>query len=269
MSNILKDLNPKSITEAIENNFNNYIVELGKNANKDVCLGEKMKWVITRPSSWPNYIFDVQFDKYNVEENIKQLLKQIEVGNAPADAEFLIGPKLNHPDYSEYLKKYDYKILRREDGMFIDLLKLNESFYNPNNFNIKEVNDKKALKGWMKTASSIFTEDMGGSELEIDLFENSLFKKNTSYFVSSINEKIVGISVLFLSSGVAGLYWIGTESDYRNKGIGTSMTMAGLLKAKSMGYFIGVLSATEAGSPIYERIGFKKICDFDTYIRNT
>jgi hypothetical protein len=48
-------------------------------------------------------------------------------------------------------------------------------------------------------------------------------------------------------------------------GIGTAMTVIPLLYAKDNGYNIGVLQASEAGEPVYRKIGFEEYCRFNVY----
>lgn len=268
MSNIFKGLDNKIlIAKACEDNFYNICIELGKNAKKNVYIGNDIKWVITRPSSWPNYIWDVQFDKFDVEKNVKYLVEKIEVGYVPKDAELLIGPTSYHSDYPKYLKKYGYILLRPEEGMFIDLSRIQDDFYDKNKFTISEFNDKQNLKFWMEICAEVFSGEMLGNTLEIELFEDSLSQENTTFFIAKIGEEIVGTSLLFISSGVAGVYFVTTVPGHRRKGIGTAMTLAPLLKAKKMGYKIGILAASDVGNLVYKKIGFKKCCMFDTYVR--
>ena len=238
MDIILRNLSSESITKAIEDNFYNFLIKIGSESKKIVHIEKKMKWVITKPSIWPNYIFDVQFYGSKVEENIKCLVKQIKIGNAPS--EICVGQTSKPADLLKYLKKYNFKLIEQEPGMAINLLKINYDFYNPCNLNISVFDDKKTLKDWIEVTSLNFFD---GNLLEIKLFENLLFKKNVYFYIATLDRKIVGTSLLYISSGVAGVYFVSTLTDYRNRGIGTLMTMAPLLRAKDIGYIIGVLLA--------------------------
>lgn len=257
MSIILKNLSSASITEAIEDNFYDFMIKLGSEAKKIVHIGKNIKWVITKPSIWPNYIFDAQFDRSNVEESIKYLVKKIEVGNAPS--ELIVGPKSKPTDLLKHLKKYGFKLIEQDLGMAINLLNINYDSHNPCNFNISVVDDKKTFKSWIKVASLNFFSD---NLLEINLFKNLLFKKNTCFYIATLGRKIVGTSLLYISSGVAGVYFVSTIADYRSRGIGALLTVAPLLKAKNIGYFVGVLLATQLGRRVYKKIGFEEYCKF-------
>ncbi len=54
-------------------------------------------------------------------------------------------------------------------------------------------------------------------------------------------------------------------SEFLKKGIGAAMTLTPLLEARSLGYEIGVLGASQMGYPVYKRIGFQKYCLIEMY----
>ncbi len=63
--------------------------------------------------------------------------------------------------------------------------------------------------------------------------------------------------MMFLSSGVAGLYQVEVSPEHRRQGIGTAMTPAPMEDARQLGYRIAVRQASTMGEPVYRRIGFK------------
>lgn len=77
----------------------------------------------------------------------------------------------------------------------------------------------------------------------------------------------VATSILFLHEGVAGIYAVSTIPDQRGKGLGAHVTAQPLRIARTLGYRVGVLQATEAGHPVYLRLGFKDFDDVPMWIR--
>ena len=83
-------------------------------------------------------------------------------------------------------------------------------------------------------------------------------------FVASIRGKVVGQSVVFLTSGqwgVAGIYHVGVVPGARNKGIGKAVTLAACLYARDKGYRYAVLNSTDAGKRTYNGLGFSAVGD--------
>jgi GNAT superfamily N-acetyltransferase len=87
------------------------------------------------------------------------------------------------------------------------------------------------------------------------------------FFGVTHNGRIVSVSAVLLSDGVAGVYCVATLEEERRKGLGAHLTAHALRVAAESGYTVGVLQATEMGKPIYERLGFKHCGDVTMYIR--
>ena len=78
-------------------------------------------------------------------------------------------------------------------------------------------------------------------------------------FVARWQGKIVGHSVVFLSTGpygAAGIYHVGVVPRARRLGIGRQVTLAACLYARDKGYRYAVLNSTDAGRRTYEQLGF-------------
>jgi predicted N-acetyltransferase YhbS len=79
----------------------------------------------------------------------------------------------------------------------------------------------------------------------------------TRPFVADADGEIVGTGVAMLNGSVG---WIGTiwvDRAWRRRGIGLELTRATVDAAESAGCRTLVLVATEAGQPMYERLGFE------------
>lgn len=83
-------------------------------------------------------------------------------------------------------------------------------------------------------------------------------------FVASIRGKVVGHSVVFLTTGelgAAGIYHVGVIPKARHQGIGKAVTLAACLYAREKGYRYAVLNSTGAGQRTYMQLGFTVISD--------
>jgi GNAT superfamily N-acetyltransferase len=81
-------------------------------------------------------------------------------------------------------------------------------------------------------------------------------------FIATLRGRIVGQSVVFMTTGpggVAGIYHVGVVPRARGKGIGKAVTLAACLYARQKGYRYAVLNSTHAGRHPYEQLGFSTV----------
>lgn len=89
------------------------------------------------------------------------------------------------------------------------------------------------------------------------------------YFAIARNadQKIVATSAVCLHGGVAGVYCVATIPTERGKGLGAYVTAEPLRMVRSLGYRVGVLQASKAGKPVYERLRFGTYGDALMYMK--
>ncbi|WBB65227.1 GNAT family N-acetyltransferase [Micromonospora sp. WMMD812] len=73
---------------------------------------------------------------------------------------------------------------------------------------------------------------------------------------------IAATAVAWLSHGLVTLYYVGTQPAHRRQGIATAMTRAALDRAREEGVRVAALTATAAGEPVYDRMGFRTVGTF-------
>ncbi|MGB0093324.1 MAG: GNAT family N-acetyltransferase [Solirubrobacteraceae bacterium] len=69
----------------------------------------------------------------------------------------------------------------------------------------------------------------------------------------------VGHIVMAPWHGVAGIYSMGVDPGYRRHGIGRALTIAACRLAAERGCRYAVLNATDAGEPVYRKVGFESL----------
>lgn len=74
--------------------------------------------------------------------------------------------------------------------------------------------------------------------------------------VGRVDGRAVATSAVLVSNGVAGLYWIGTDPAYRERGIGAALTAAAMEIGREHGMSVCTLQASSQGEPVYTRLGF-------------
>lgn len=67
--------------------------------------------------------------------------------------------------------------------------------------------------------------------------------------------------------GAAGLYNVGTVESARRHGLGAWISSVALLHGRERGHALGVLQSSKLGYRVYERLGFREVCQITRHIR--
>lgn len=79
------------------------------------------------------------------------------------------------------------------------------------------------------------------------------------FFVAYADDEPVSVASVFVACGVAQVEWVATLPDHRGRGLGEAVTWAATLAEPEAP---AVLLASDAGRPIYERMGFLAVTRF-------
>ncbi|CAF0931425.1 unnamed protein product [Adineta steineri] len=86
-------------------------------------------------------------------------------------------------------------------------------------------------------------------------------------FITVKNDRVVGGSHVNLAHGVACLYNVTTVNSERGQNIGKALSAAAMICAKESNYRYMVLQASDMGSPVYKKLGFKPIPSYKLFIK--
>lgn len=153
-------------------------------------------------------------------------------------------------------------------GMAVDLLAVNEDLPPLSPLTIEHVDDGETLRRWVHAVAVSFEHPESVANALMEIHAHAGFGPHLPWrlYVGLLGEEVVAASRLLVAAGVAGISHLATIPEARRQGIGTAMTLAPLLEARSMGYRIGVLRAAPGGLGVYRRLGFKEYCRFHEYL---
>ncbi len=94
---------------------------------------------------------------------------------------------------------------------------------------------------------------------EFDELVLSWMRKGGRYFVGCVDGKPVGTSFLFSLLKIGGIFTVGTLSEYRKRGIGTTLTVHAVMESIKAGNDLHTLQTTKGGNAekLYREIGFE------------
>jgi len=91
------------------------------------------------------------------------------------------------------------------------------------------------------------------------------FDLPTRNYLAYLDGKPVATSSMVIGGGVAGIYNVATLPEARSQGIGAILTAAPLAEAKQMGYRAGILQSSDMGFKVYQKLGFKHLCQIEYF----
>jgi GNAT superfamily N-acetyltransferase len=86
-------------------------------------------------------------------------------------------------------------------------------------------------------------------------------------FIAIKNDRVVGGCQVSLACGIACLFNVTTMKNERGKGIGKALSLAAMISARELNYRYMVLQASDMGSPVYNKLGFKSIPSYKIFVK--
>lgn len=93
-----------------------------------------------------------------------------------------------------------------------------------------------------------------------------LLAENVVAYIAYVDDKPVSIAMTIVSDRVAGIYWVGSVEQARGKGLGWVVTAAATNAGFDLGADIASLQASPMGKPIYERMGYETLFDYQLWM---
>ena len=254
---MLEDLSPTFLAAAIEANEHDLFTCAAQHGGKRLVVEGDISWVIGKPS-WPNFMFKPLFAIDAVTRRLTAIGDRIERGEVPPVLK--VGPGASPAGLAAHLKAGGFADMGlSRSGLALDLHGAQLELDVPDGFTIEAVGDSKSLRDWIGLATE------GVWVLEEEYVERFAATPAVTLFIGKIDGEPVGVSMLFLSAGVAGIYLVAVLPRFRGRGIGSSLTLTPLVRARNTGYRVAVLQASEQGEAMYRRLGFKEYCRFECY----
>lgn len=128
---------------------------------------------------------------------------------------------------------------------------------------IRKVTTPEELRDYQDAEEKGFSLPAGSGSYVIT--EQTFMLPEVEMFIGYAEGKPACTSMLFPTGAVAGIYWVSTVPEYRNRGFGAAIAMRAVMAGREKGCTLSVLQASAMGKPVYERIGFDHPYDYPTY----
>lgn len=176
-------------------------------------------------------------------------------------------PRGQSPETRKMLQDSGLRLIEKVPCMAANL---NNSFPDmelADNIKISEIKDKNDLSTW-ETISFNGFEMPDRAKDQFGSFVSS-FKLGAAsaqkLFLAYVSGMPAATSLLYTDKNTAGIYYVSTLPEFRNKGCGLKITQAAMRSAKEMGFKEVTLQATSMGARVYIRAGFHEYCQAEIY----
>jgi hypothetical protein len=208
-----------------------------------------------------NGVYCTRFAPENADERIEQVLDTFR--QRGSQAVWWVGPSARPNDLSQRLLAHGLVHHGSAVGMAMELQNLCVPSM-PGGLEIKVVQDSETLRQYL----DVFGLPPGVERAFRDLYVDLALESGLPWvrFVGILRGEPVGISEVYMGAGVAGIYGVTAVEWARRRGIGSAVTATAFLAARDKGYRVGVVIATEAGSGVYQQLGFRSYCELSHYL---
>jgi ribosomal protein S18 acetylase RimI-like enzyme len=137
----------------------------------------------------------------------------------------------------------------------------------PGGVELRRVSSPEEAADYWDVAADAYATN--GFPKEVFAFYNrseGLWADGVAAFLGLVDARPAGIAMTIVNHGVAGIYWVGTRPEARGRGVGRALTTVGVEAGLELGGELVSLQASTLGRPIYERIGFEAIYDYELYL---
>ena len=126
---------------------------------------------------------------------------------------------------------------------------------------IREVRTPEALLAFREAAFEGFGLPVAAAHIFLN--ERLLALPQVCMYAGLVEGVTVATSMLVATGSVAGVYWVATIEEYRGRGYGEALTWAAVTGGRGAGCKIASLQASKLGRPVYERMGFDHVLDYE------
>jgi GNAT superfamily N-acetyltransferase len=257
---VLEDLSAPALVTAIEANLFALFPLFDQWPQAEVHDDAEMLWSITNVA-FPlfNSVLRANLALERVDVAIEAALSRCRSRKVPLL--WWTGPATKPADLATRLAANGFQS-EYSPGMAVELRSLAVAPSTSPGLVIEQVKDIATAEEWCRVLGLGFEMPTFVGQAFLDLLGSLAFDPESPFrhYIGRLNGEAVAASSLFLGAGVAGIYNVVTLPDARRKGIGTAMTVCPLLKARALGYRVGILHSSEMAVSVYRRLGFQEHC---------
>jgi GNAT superfamily N-acetyltransferase len=129
---------------------------------------------------------------------------------------------------------------------------------------VEEVRTPRELAAYGETAFRGFGFPAAGARAFLN--ERLFAWERVRMYAGLVDGEVVATSMLVATGEVAGIYWVATLAEQRRRGYGEALTWAAVGGGRALGCRVASLQASQLGHPVYARMGFAHVLDYQGFL---
>jgi GNAT superfamily N-acetyltransferase len=255
------DTSDDAVVRAIVEHDVFLISTLARGAGAELHEEPDATWYLSGvPESLFNGVIRAAFAEADADRRVDELLGRFRDAEVPST--WWVGPLTAPPGLSARLEERGFQ--RTEfPGMSFDLGWLVDASP-PEGVRVEVVGDEAGLDAWMRANGDGFGIPLDERDRYRPTPEAVLTGELPGWCVTAWADDLpVATAMVCVATGVAGVSNVATAPTHRRRGLGAIATTYALGLARDGGYRTAVLTSTQSGRPLYERLGFRLRCTVD------
>ena len=183
---------------------------------------EELAWIETDiPWRFLNGVFKTRLTPEGVDAAIERTVALFRERGAPQMIWWL-EPEMQPANLGQYLESHGFESDSGGTGMAMELDQLPEGTAGPPGLSVQEVNSRERLSQWSRVVARCFAPFFDGDETVFagwfyEVYSQLGLSLPLRSYIGVLDERVVAASQLFLSSGVAGIYWVASLPEVRGR----------------------------------------------------
>lgn len=262
---IQTNVSDEALVIAIRANMCDFFRYLSKSNPAEHFENEQFtRWYAPLPHPWFNGVLSSNPPMDDADPFIVETIKYFR-GKGVNTFTWWMEPHLKPADWEPDLSKHGFRFSDDTPGMAVDLHRLNDAIQPVDGFEIHGVDDEESMHTW----ANVFVDGYGWpsawESIAFNLWMQLGLDLPIRNYLGSLNGEPACTSTVFYGGGAVGIYCVATLPAARGKGLGAAITLQPLQEAREMGYRIAVLQSSELGFNVYQRLGFRHLCQIENF----
>ncbi|ADB34395.1 GCN5-related N-acetyltransferase [Kribbella flavida DSM 17836] len=248
---------------AIEHNTAELLLAMGRAGGGTQRDDPGLRWTLGgSPIDYHNAVVAADLTAEEADRAIAESLRLLRTYGVPGS--WHVGPSTRPRDLGDRLLAAGFTYGGSEPGMAVEPAVLSDEPTGPGNLRIARVLDEQSLAVWAATLGRGFGEGPKEADWVASVYRHEGFDDPWRHYLGTLDGVPVATATVFLTPGVAGVYFVMTVPEARRQGIGAAITRYAVRAAADVAQY-AVLGSSPAGRSVYESLGFRQYCTIDLY----